>query len=232
MSFKIDICDLLGKPLDYVKAELDNPENHKKLGELKFLDFMVGDKPGQSMRHGVYLFFTPDNECAYIGKTNKQHFAERIGSHFGMQKEATGNEYLKRTIARETGRSPTFQDYICHLPKMGDHSLVMIGVHNWEHTATVYRGAGGKTNFDKYRKIKKSDKWVWGKTVFIDFLEKFLQAVYCPPIEMKEMDGEPNDHFLIKPKKGRITLRRIQKRTEKAGNDVTLAQFICKAHCR
>ena len=215
MSFKIDICDLLGNSLSDVKAELDNPENHKKLGELKFLDFMVGDKPGQSMRHGVYLFFNPDNKCAYIGKTNKQHFAKRIAAHFGMEDAANDNQYLRLTIDRDPHKVLEFKDYICHLPKMGDHSLVMIGVHDWKKTDTklVYLDAGGTTNFTGYAE-------------FVNCLEKFLQAVYCPPIEMKEMDGKPNDHFLNKQKSRRPLRKKQKKIMEMAEGGATLAELI------
>lgn len=207
MSFKIDICDLLPLTLEEVKARLDDPVNRKKLGELKFLDLLVDDialdgkkkETPRGMRHGVYFFFNERGHCAYIGRTKKQHFAERLGAHFGMQNASTGNEYIRRTIARQQCKWDDFSAYVNMAKEIGNHSIVLVAVHGWERTQEKYIDAGGSNE-------QFTAENEWRKEEFVNALEIFFQALYCP----KNEDGEAAKDFLIKPQRGRSALRKYQ----------------------
>lgn len=208
MSFKIDICDLLPLTLEKVKALLDDPANRKTLEDLKFLDLLVDDmgldgtkkETPRGMRHGVYFFFNERGRCAYIGRTKKQHFAERLGAHFGMQNASTGNEYIRRTIARHHPEwDGDFSRYVNMAKEIGKHSIALVAVHGWERTQEKYIAAGGRNE-------QFTAKNEWRKEEFVDALEIFFQALYCPENESSEAAKD----FLIKPKRGRNALRKYQ----------------------
>jgi len=67
----------------------------KLVGDLKIYDLMFeGEKP-LGARHGVYLFFSPENECLYVGKNSAQSFIERIPWHFALWEASWMNHFLK-----------------------------------------------------------------------------------------------------------------------------------------
>ena len=45
--------------------------------------------------HGVYFFFSPENDCLYVGKNSSQSFVERIPWHFALSEESWMNHFVK-----------------------------------------------------------------------------------------------------------------------------------------
>ena len=229
MTFKTNITELLGKDLDAVKAHFESHQD--KLGNIKFLDLLLehyGKGEVKGMNHGVYMFFNPQGQCAYIGKSNNQNFAERLGANFGMMRGYRGNVYLHRTLMQSRmennpNEKPEPKDYAAMVNKMYDHSISLINVYGWEGKEDkegkeykkgikdVLRDHGGDPNL--FEGIKRRGKERWGKEVFVSELETTLQAIYCPPKSSTHKKGdEENDHFLIMPKRGRNKLRKRQKK--------------------
>lgn len=67
----------------------------KPVGDLKIYDLMFeGDEPLLT-RIGVYLFFSPENECLYAGKNSALSFIERIPWHFAIWETSWMNRFLK-----------------------------------------------------------------------------------------------------------------------------------------
>ncbi|MGV0033456.1 MAG: GIY-YIG nuclease family protein [Candidatus Azotimanducaceae bacterium WSBS_2022_MAG_OTU7] len=223
--FTIKASDLLLLSVKDSEAHFNNPANRKKIGELTFLDLVLqqsdsGDSAA-GMSFGVYLFFNPAGQCAYVGKTAKQGFAERIGSHFGAHNKSMGNVYVQRTLKRsaiDANKKPDYSplEYEKQIQQMHDHSITMINFTNVKKVEEILKHHGGKF----------ADGCNWNAWVpeFFTRLETVLQAMYCPERSTSKLEAEL-DHFLIKPKRGRGTLRRIQK-NQIADKNQSLAKVI------
>ena len=178
MTFKTHISELLGKNLDEVKAHFET--HREKLGNIKFTDLLLehyDDGKVRGMNHGVYMFFNPQGECAYIGKSNKQNFAERLAAHFGMMRGYRGNIYLHRTLMQSRKKNgvdeklkPETKEYAAMVNEMNNHSLSLINVYYWEGIKDDLRKHGGDP--EKFEGVKKRERIIWGKEVFVGALEK------------------------------------------------------------
>lgn len=99
MSFSIPFEHIADQP---AQTALDTVRHASKkpVGELKIYDLIrEGDEPS-STRNGVYLFFSPENSCLYVGKNSAQAFVERVPWHFAVWEESWMNHILKRTKER------------------------------------------------------------------------------------------------------------------------------------
>ena len=206
MSFKLNVVDLLPRPLDEVQQELCKARS--PLGSIKFLDLLVeqsGSGGAIGMNHGVYAFFNPAGKCAYVGKSVQQGFAERIGSHFHTRPGSQGNVYLARNVVWNQAEENQFQAYARTATTMHDHSLVMVNVYGWESVKQhlLDLGIGAESIQQKF------EQGGWGTQEFCSTLETALMALYCPP-----SDGEAAAHFLNKPNRGRRKLRSILRALE------------------
>lgn len=83
MSFKLNVNDIMGKPVSDV---FDLVDTHFKcpLKDLTYLSMLVDKRTNEAMRHGVYMIFNDENKCVYVGKCESTHFVDRLGYHFGM----------------------------------------------------------------------------------------------------------------------------------------------------
>ena len=92
MPFKISYTDLVQKS---AKEAIDivNRARKKQLGDLRIYDLMF-DK-SEPIFHGVYLFYSNENQCLYTGKNSSQSFVERIPWHFALSEKAWMNHFLK-----------------------------------------------------------------------------------------------------------------------------------------
>lgn len=66
-----------------------------RLGDLKLFDLILENGEPTSIWHGVYLFFSEEGECLYVGKNGSQNFIERIPWHFALHEKAWMNHLLK-----------------------------------------------------------------------------------------------------------------------------------------
>ncbi len=224
MIYKTHISELLSMNLNAVRAHLES--HREKLENIKFLDLLLEHYDTgkvRGMNHGVYMFFNPHGECAYIGKTNNQNFAERLGAHFGMRPKYRGNVYLHRTLLQSRERNKNTdksepksklklepKDYAAMVNKMHDHSISLINVYHWEGVKDALRKSDGDP--DQFENKEKRGKNIWGQEVFVGALETTLQSIYCPPTDVQK------DPFLIMQERGRGKLRKRQKKIHaKAG---------------
>lgn len=98
-----------------------NRASKKPVGDLRIYDLIrEGDQPS-STRNGVYLFFSPENECLYVGKNSAQAFVERIPWHFAIWEEAWMNHLLKRTKEHQG-----FDNLVEAADYVIDHQLLLV----------------------------------------------------------------------------------------------------------
>ena len=70
---------------------------HRKkiLSKLSIFDLILqGDKPLPFV-HGVYMFFSPEDICLYVGRVMSPQFVERMPSHFAISEGSRFNQFLK-----------------------------------------------------------------------------------------------------------------------------------------
>lgn len=66
-----------------------------RLSDLKLFDLILENGEPTSIWHGVYLFFSEEGKCLYVGKNGSQNFIERIPWHFALDEKAWMNHLLK-----------------------------------------------------------------------------------------------------------------------------------------
>jgi hypothetical protein len=67
-----------------------------QIGELRVIELIVEDNKPQFSSIGVYVFFSENNTCLYVGKNQSQHFIERIPRHLVLNEDAWMNYLLRR----------------------------------------------------------------------------------------------------------------------------------------
>lgn len=82
--------------LSIVDACNEIATNEKRaLKDIKIVDLIIQKGGELESRHGVYFFFSENNECLYVGKISSQQFVERIPWHFALSEDSYGNHFLK-----------------------------------------------------------------------------------------------------------------------------------------
>lgn len=81
-----------------------------KIANLHFLDLLPGRNDAFRGGRGVYLFFSPNGDCVYVGKNSSQTFVERIPWHFSIWERSWGNHLVKRIRARSDEWAPGGED--------------------------------------------------------------------------------------------------------------------------
>jgi len=99
----------------------------KRLGEITLYDliFETKTKALKSM-HGVYLFFSLQNKCKYVGKCSSRHFITRIPAHLALGDEAWMNTLLKKMMGKTNGNS--IMDYQKTAKETKEFGLLLIPV--------------------------------------------------------------------------------------------------------
>ena len=94
MPFRLsyDICRQL--TVAELKIEIDHAPK-MKLENLRVFDLIMENGIPTNQNHGVYLFFSKDNQCLYVGKNSSNTFVERIPSHFALDERSWMNYFLK-----------------------------------------------------------------------------------------------------------------------------------------
>jgi len=70
-------------------------QDHSKvtLSEMTIFDLLK--YKGEVVRHGVYIFYSPENEPLYVGKNSAQSFVERIPWHFSLSDKSWMNGFVR-----------------------------------------------------------------------------------------------------------------------------------------
>ncbi len=66
-----------------------------RLSDLKVFDLILDNDQPTSTWHGVYLYFSQEGKCLYVGKNRSRNFIERIPDHFALHEKAWMNHFLK-----------------------------------------------------------------------------------------------------------------------------------------
>jgi hypothetical protein len=99
MSFKVHF-DVLAKQPAQEALNLVHSLPKKRLKDLRIYDLLYdGDEP---IYYGVYLFYSPDGRCLYVGKNSAQKFVERIPWHLSIA-ESSWMNHLVRYIRKHEG---------------------------------------------------------------------------------------------------------------------------------
>jgi hypothetical protein len=108
MDLIIEFEQLLDLDLKYVCQILrEKPIKHIK--ELTICDLILTPSGPIITNNGVYIFFSPNAEVAYIGKAEKKSFVERIPSHFDPRgNQGWFNTILKKLI--QNGNANSFDE--------------------------------------------------------------------------------------------------------------------------
>jgi hypothetical protein len=97
----------------------------KKLSDLKVFDLIL-DK---DEHHGVYLFFSEEKKCLYVGKCGSRSFIERIPAHLVLDNEAWMNQFLKYL---KTSKKLTALKVKEAVPLIRNYTLLFIPVKKWD----------------------------------------------------------------------------------------------------
>jgi hypothetical protein len=66
-----------------------------RLHDLKMFDLILDNGRPMAVCHGVYLYFSEENKCLYVGKNESRSFIERIPDHFALHPGAWMNYFLR-----------------------------------------------------------------------------------------------------------------------------------------
>ncbi len=124
MSFKISVDHFLELKISDVLLEIEKAQKIS-ISELKLFDLLLNENTGKALRHGVYIFFSDEEECLYVGKCSSSHFAHRIGGHFGMSPKYGMNDFLKRTV-KFLKLESDYASYVNALPIISSYKLLII----------------------------------------------------------------------------------------------------------
>jgi hypothetical protein len=97
MSFRLDLNELLDVDVRDVQAIINNCQK-VLLKDLRIHDLIFSPDMSRAIRHGVYFFFSNENECKYVGMVGSSHFVHRIGGHFGMSPKYGMNQFLRGAV--------------------------------------------------------------------------------------------------------------------------------------
>ncbi|MEO1669224.1 MAG: hypothetical protein AAFR77_00345, partial [Cyanobacteria bacterium J06631_2] len=77
----------------------------KSLAELRLFDLALFNEEPLTSAGGVYLFFSLDNACLYVGKATSRSFISRIPAHFDPRSDSWfatfPNKVLKMKLAKD-----------------------------------------------------------------------------------------------------------------------------------
>ena len=95
-----------------------------KLSNLRLSDLLIDRKAP----HGVYLFFAPDGNVAYVGKAGSRTMLERVASHFDVRPGSWFNSFLSALAGKPKGANPaaTELELINVLDKALEHEIVAV----------------------------------------------------------------------------------------------------------
>ncbi len=97
-----------------------NNSYKKKLCDITLYDLIFETKTkALKSRKGVYLFFSSNNKCLYVGKCSSRHFITRIPAHIALGDEAWMNTLLKKTMGGGNHSIVEYQKYANKAKKIG-----------------------------------------------------------------------------------------------------------------
>ncbi len=126
MPFKLNVNDIIGKPVSDVRKIIDG---HFKcqLKDLTYLSMLVDKRTNEAMRHGAYMIFNDANECVYIGKCESTHFVDRLGFHFGMSPNYKYTFLSK--LVENLGFSKNFDGYVEAVSVVDNYKYIIINAN-------------------------------------------------------------------------------------------------------
>lgn len=122
MGFIINYNQICKQKPDKVICTITKCEK-KRLDKLRLYDFIVNSSTGRPLKivHGVYLFFSTQKKCLYVGKSSSRQFIERIPCHLALGDHAWFNQLLKFS-------KNEFKSYVKAIEATKKFTLLMISV--------------------------------------------------------------------------------------------------------